>query len=323
MQLADVQRREGFHSCGACVTAAWPQGSHGPVPGSAGGALAASTRSRRSRLGRRRWMARPDRATWDLGEPAGGHRCSPAPLCERRAARASTPCEAIRPASECVSGPVPPLASLPALACSRDLLRAVPQLQLPALPRRVRGQRAQVAPRAQVRSSAEQPGRWPGRGGGLALRRPRGGSGRRWADAQPGGRPPSALPGTRPRPAQPPPCCAVRARRFTLLPEWAAYRQRYRAILLPDDDLVMDTCTVNQVFSVLRVSGHLSVPCWVPLGATGGCWVQLTSALPGPRAAAALLVRACPPAFRASPLPMGAPCLLPASPSLPRRRTTS
>lgn len=34
--------------------------------------------------------------------------------------------------------------------------------------------------------------------------------------------------------------------RFTLLEEWQAYRQRYKAILLPDDDLLvsqwLDTC---------------------------------------------------------------------------------
>lgn len=29
------------------------------------------------------------------------------------------------------------------------------------------------------------------------------------------------------------------AHRFTLLPEWAAYKQRYQAIMLPDDDLVV------------------------------------------------------------------------------------
>ncbi|KAL4430961.1 hypothetical protein ABPG75_006217 [Micractinium tetrahymenae] len=41
------------------------------------------------------------------------------------------------------------------------------------------------------------------------------------------------------------------AYRFTLLPEWEQYRERYQAIMFPDDDLVMDICTVNTMFSTL------------------------------------------------------------------------
>lgn len=55
--------------------------------------------------------------------------------------------------------------------------------------------------------------------------------------------------------------------RFTLLEEWQHFRQAYKAIMLPDDDLVLDTCTVNRIFSVLEAcawgagAGCASLPC--------------------------------------------------------------
>ena len=39
---------------------------------------------------------------------------------------------------------------------------------------------------------------------------------------------------------------------FTSAPEWRDLASRYDYVMLPDDDLEMDTCTINKVFQVME-----------------------------------------------------------------------
>lgn len=39
---------------------------------------------------------------------------------------------------------------------------------------------------------------------------------------------------------------------LTLQPEWQEIKAQYQRIMVPDDDLTMDTCTINTVFSAMK-----------------------------------------------------------------------